>query len=314
MTLTHSYRKVPYDIRPAKQAERRMLVDAFQLLTEAGFMTRDFQYTGMGSVHYVDFILFHRLLGITRLLSVEKSEEIRRRVQFNRPFEMIDVKIGGIGDEIENLSADLKHIVWFDYDDVLTREQLQDIAYACTKLPPQSILLVTVDAEPPGPSGSGASDWMEHFVAEAEDYLDRPIVPTQFGRDLIAHQCVKCVTRAMEKAIVERQEVEIIPMFNFEYSDGNRMITVGGMIGTETDKRNVERSRLAKAPYYRSSFESKPFVIRVPRLTRKERVLLDSRMPTAPGWHPEEFEITPEDVEAYKQIYRFLPAYGELLW
>ena len=54
MPSGESWRKVPYDLRPAKQAERRMLVDAFMILSQAGFPIRDYQYTGMGSVYFVD--------------------------------------------------------------------------------------------------------------------------------------------------------------------------------------------------------------------------------------------------------------------
>ena len=54
-------------------------------------------------------------------------------------------------------------------------------------------------------------------------------------------------------------------------------------------------------------------MIRVPKLTRKERLYLDGAMPCADGWLPEEFELSQEDVAAYREIYRFCPAYAELL-
>ena len=86
-TPTQSYLKVPYDLRPAKQVERRMLIDAFHRLTSAGFPIADYQYTGMGSIYFVDFILFHKLLGMDKLLSVEFDKDIEKRVKFNAPFQ-----------------------------------------------------------------------------------------------------------------------------------------------------------------------------------------------------------------------------------
>ena len=59
---TESYQKVHYELRPAKQVERRMLVDALLGLAVAGFPIQDYQYTGMGSIYFIDFILFHRFL------------------------------------------------------------------------------------------------------------------------------------------------------------------------------------------------------------------------------------------------------------
>ena len=69
-----------------------------------------------------------------------------------------------------------------------------------------------------------------------------------------------------------------------------------------------------RAPYYRKSLRERAYEIRVPRLTRKERLSLDRAMPCKDGWRPKEFELPSEDVLAYWDIYRFFPAYAELLW
>src|SRR5947209_9875151 len=117
--ISESYRKVPYDLREAKQVERRMIIDALLRLAVAGFSVTDYQYTGMGSVYFVDYSLLHRLLGIHRMLSVEISQAIRRRVEFNRPFGLVETEIAGIGDILPSLSRDRRHIVWLDYDNVI---------------------------------------------------------------------------------------------------------------------------------------------------------------------------------------------------
>src|SRR5258708_27320475 len=103
---TESYLKVPYDLRPAKQIERRMLIDALQRLSAAGLEIGDYQYTGFGSIFFVDFILFHKLLGLTRLLSVEHALQIEKRVHFNRPFQQIDIAMKSMADVIPTFSSD----------------------------------------------------------------------------------------------------------------------------------------------------------------------------------------------------------------
>src|SRR5688572_9613488 len=95
---TESYRKVFYDLRPSKQVERRMIVDVLQELAEAGIRLRDYEYTGFGSIYFVDFILLHRLLGLRKLLSVEIVASAEQRVRFNKPFGDVRVEIGAIGD------------------------------------------------------------------------------------------------------------------------------------------------------------------------------------------------------------------------
>src|SRR6202035_674935 len=111
---TESYLKVPYDLRPAKQVERRMLVETFQTLAQQGFPIDEYQYTGFGSIYFVDFILFHKLLGIRKMLSLEIDEKIRKRVKFNQPFGCVEVKIARIEDELPKMSRDIRHILWLD--------------------------------------------------------------------------------------------------------------------------------------------------------------------------------------------------------
>src|SRR5438552_2872530 len=107
-----SYLEVAYDLRPAKQVERRMIIDVLQRMTAAGFPIREYQYTGLGSIYFVDFVLFHRLLGLHRLLSVEHDPRIERRVEFNRPFANVRIEIESIGAVIPTLATDLKHVLW----------------------------------------------------------------------------------------------------------------------------------------------------------------------------------------------------------
>jgi len=108
MSISKSALSVQYDLRPAKQVERRMFVDAFQRLAQAGFEIRDYQYTGFGSIFFVDFIIFHKLLGISKMLSIEHDERIETRVKFNCPFECVDVKIDLATNVIPTLSPDGK--------------------------------------------------------------------------------------------------------------------------------------------------------------------------------------------------------------
>ena len=91
------------------------------------------------------------------------------------------------------------------------------------------------------------------------------------------------------------------------------MLTVGGMIGSSTEKRLINGSPLAETNYYRKDLDDDPCVIKVPRLTRKERLHLDEQMPCDDGWTPSEFELSADNVNAYRKIYTYYPSYAELL-
>lgn len=312
MTPTESYLKVAYDLRPAKQIERRMIMDGLQRLGLAGFPISDYQYTGFGSVYFVDFILFHKLLGITRLLSVEHSKKIKNRVRFNRPYKQIDLAFKPAADVIPTLSPDRRHLLWLDYDSVLNASQLVDINLAATYLPPGSILLITVDVEPPGSPSDGPKQWFEYFCGEAEQYLGEFTSVADFTASKLTNVNVQVLLRALKAGLAGRS-VQFFPLFNFLYADGHRMLTIGGVIGTDTERRQILASTFIKTVYSRRDFLRPPYSIRVPRLTRKERLHLDCVMPCPKSWRPSEFELPDEDVLAYREIYRFFPAYAELL-
>lgn len=307
-----SYLKVHYEFRPAKQVERRMLIDSLQMLAEGGFPIREYRYTGMGSVYFIDFVLFHRLLGLQRMTSVEYDNTIEKRVTFNRPFEFIDLHIAPIGDIIPTLSTDEKHILWLDYDGIISRNQLQDVALAATYLTPGSIFLVTIDVEPPTSTDS-PKDWREYFFAEGGEYLDKKTPLKAFSKSQLPKRNVELVGKALKAGHVGRRDVEFIPIFNFLYKDSNRMITVGGMFGGKAEKRKIRASAVAEAFYYRPSLDSDPCTIRVPLLTRKERQYLEALMPYKDSYSPEDFEIPGELLTSYRDIYRFCPSYAELL-
>ncbi len=309
---TQSYKKVHYELRPAKQVERRMMIDALQVLSEGGFPIREYQYVGMGSVYFIDFILFHRLLGIDQMISSEYDTTVAKRVEFNKPFGFVDVQVAPVGDVIPTLSADKRHLLWLDYDATLSRSQLQDIALATTYLTRSSILFVTIDIEPPTDTDS-PQEWKEYFLEEAPDYLDLGTPNSAFARSQLPKRNVELIEKAIRTGLLGRSDVDFIPLFNFLYKDTHQMVTIGGMIGGPAERRKIRGSALTDAFYYRPSFREEPCVITVPLLTRKERQYLDGFMPCSDSWIPEDFEMSSELVLAYREIYRFCPSYAELL-
>lgn len=327
MTPISSTYRVQYDLRPCKQVERRMIVDALQRLAATGFAIADYQYTGFGSIYFVDFILFHKLLGLHALLSLERQLSLQRRVEFNRPFSCVDIKMVPASSEIPNLSRDRRHLLWLDYDGVMHKDFLSDIQSAVTVLTPGSILLVTVDVEPPeghdykevDPDFDqlkdvlGPKQWKCYFEFHASAYLELGLSDADFGKSQLVVRSTEILRAAFNKHILVRSELEFLPMFNFVYKDSHSMLTMGGMIASRAEKREVKASSLSETAYYRNNFDSSPFEIKVPRLTRKERIYLDREMPCVEGWVPEDFDLDAGETARYRELYRFLPAFAELL-
>jgi hypothetical protein len=304
-----------------------MIIDALQRLGAAGFPIVDYQYTGFGAIYFVDFILFHKLLGMSRLLSLEQQESLASRMTFNRPFSCVDIRMVPASSEIPNLSRDIRHIVWLDYDGVLHKNFLSDIQSAVTVLPAGSVLLVTVDVEPPedydykqvdpnfdsSKEVLGPRHWKRYFEHHASAYLKLGLSENDFGRSELRLRTAEILKASFTRSIVARPDMEFLPIFNFIYKDSHWMLSMGGMIAGRTEKRQLRGSTLGETAYHRGNFNLPPFEITVPRLTRKERVYLDREMPCADGWVPKDFDLDPEEARRYREIYRFLPAFAEIL-
>lgn len=310
--LSESYRTVHYELRPAKQVERRMLIDAFQILQEAGFRIRRYKYFGMGSVYFVDYILLHKYLGIDSLLSVEASQKIRKRVLFNRPFGVVGVEHGTAGEYIPTLKPSDQHIVWLDYDRLLTKSHLEDVRQAAQHLSPGSILLVTFDAELPNRHRATPKETAKYYRDQAEAYIPMEMLDKEWERDVMPELIMNVTRQVIQEGVRFRAGLQFRELLFFQYADGRRMVTLGGMICSDTESKKIDASEVGAARYSRLNWDDGPFSITVPLLTKRERHFLDMAMPCDDSWEPGDFEMSPEDVQAYRDIYRFIPAYAEL--
>lgn len=309
---TESYKKVFYDLRPAKQIERRMMFDTFQAMAEVGVPISDYQYTGMGSIFFVDFLLFHRWLGLSKLLSVEHDTRIEKRVMFNRPFDCVEVAMAPVGDVIPTLRSDGRHILWLDYDDRLNSAMLQDVVLAAQTLSAGSMLFITLDISPP--AGSGPTEWRTYFEREGGDYAPFETSLDRFAKTALPMTNAEILSNALRQGVAGRTGVLYRPLFAFAYADGCPMLTVGGMLAGADDNQKIDLLDPAELPFLRLASNDPPYEIDVPVLTRRERLYLDQNMPCPPGWNPSAFEMSPDELEQYRKVYRYYPIYGELIY
>ena len=306
-----SYKQVFYDLRPGKQVERRMIMDALGRLMNGGIPIRDYQYTGLGSIYFFDFILLYKLLGLKRFLSVEYDTAITNRVAFNKPFNSIDIRMAPIGDVISELDPHCRHLIWLDYDDRLTHSMLLDASAAAHHLSQASLLLVTVDVEPPREAKTPEAR-AEYVQEEAGSFLPFDFDIGWCTKSRYPTTNLAIVANAIATGLAVRG-VRFLPLFKFVYADGHEMVTLGGMIGDTALEQRIDACDWADACYLRRGYADEPYRIRVPRVTRRERLLLDQHMPGDPSWRPRAFELSEEELAAYREIHRFYPLYGELL-
>ena len=309
---SQSYLTVPYDLRPSKQVERRMLLDFFRRLAGTGVPIEEFRYTGMGSIHFVDHILFHKFLGIDKLVSVEHDVGIKSRLRFNLPFDHVELEMMPIGDYVPQLDKGERHVVWLDYDYRLSSGMIDDVVSCANQLSVESVLLVTVDANPHNGS-SGAADNYKYYVDAARDLWEPKWKPVDFTNERIHLRVIDLLARAFNEGVTGRPGVRALPCLSFVYSDGHQMVTLGAQLGGEKEAEKLDRIAQGGAGYLIRDFREQPFDIDVPVLTRKERLYLEGAMPSKDYSKVRSAGVSRELFDKFGRIYRFFPSYGELL-
>src|SRR6266513_629431 len=145
---SRSFEKLNYSTRPNKNVERKLFVKLLRAIGGTGqFNVREYQYIGFGSIWFVDFSLFHRALGITDMVSVEKEASREQRLRFNKPFECIKLVLNEYSDAFADLDWTKRSVVWLDFDDILKPELFDNLKRTLLKVQSGSIVFVSVNAD-----------------------------------------------------------------------------------------------------------------------------------------------------------------------
>jgi hypothetical protein len=320
-----SFEKVHYLLRPAKNIQRKMLAELFQLLAQLRPLS-DYQYVGLGSIHFGDFILFQRAHGFNRMTSIE-LEENWERAEFNKPYRCVTVLSGRASTKLPEI--DWKHrpaIVWLDYDCELNKEILSDVRQVSSSALPGSVLVVTLDitdqaleSVPEEPTDIDLEQFANTSLVEMVNLKCGANVPeeTDLTRDNLANLYKKLITDEITGAVnslidpsSDAPTVSYSQLVNFLYSDGREMMTVGGVFCPldATGTSCLNQYGFEKLDFYRA--DEAVYRIEVPKLTYREIAALNQNLPT------DELTMIPvpisdDDKLLYSKVYRYFPTFAE---
>jgi hypothetical protein len=179
--------KIQYDIRPAKQTERRILLDILKGSSEAGLDLSNYKYLGFGGFKFYDFEILFRHLGIKDMTSVEADKSLVPRCRFNKPFSFIELVQGSLSEYLDAAFFEKPLVAWLDYDSTLSRGVVDDIVTLSSKVPVGSFIFVTIDARMADglrslPSDQRIADLKEELQTFAVNPSTLDVEPNRFSR------------------------------------------------------------------------------------------------------------------------------------
>lgn len=313
--MSSQYETPNYPLRPAKRVQRKMLCEAFARLGQFAPLNR-YRYVGFGAAYFTDFILLHKVLGVHDMVSIEREAEGRGRFLFNRPYRCVEIEFGKSTAVLPRLCWQKRSIVWLDYNDRLDDDILEDVTHVFGRIHDGSVVAITVNAHPL-PWRPGGKERLE----DLRNRVGKHRVPGRVKQSDLREWGTASVSRAIideeiKRAIADRNGLRPAgsrfmykQLFNFRYADGERMLTVGGIVYREDQSRALASCGFEDLSFVRT--DEQPFEIYVPNLTYLERRALDSGLPRD-GAEQMPLDWIPErEREAYARCYRYYPTFAE---
>lgn len=308
---------ISYDLRPAKQSERRILIEILKVGGDCGLPIGDYRYVGMGANRFYDFLLIHRYLGVQKMISLEHDPDMFKRAVFNVPFGFIDVKPNSVAEFLAADTTAHPDIFWFDYDGGIGPNMLADIASMSTRAKVGDFCFVTVYGGPPR-SLDRLSDEERHiqlkellgdFAGEVRiEDVERAAFPTAVHKILMS---------AFQNGFATRREGQFVPLLQVRYTDSQPMVTVGGAFLT-LGQGAAYAARLKATMPYVTAPKAKMYEIASFNLTERERGLFDRAVTASNGRSVERKTLKAlgfKDAElaAYRDMVRYFPRYVETI-
>jgi len=324
-------RDIDYRLRLAKSIERRMMCTAFQKLAVLMPLSK-YKYVGFGAYYFSDFYLFHKELGINKMLSIEKghSKEVKARFEFNKPFECIEIAFQECSLILNKLTWQHPKIMWLDYTTTLTGAILSDLSTVLRHCKSGTVLISSVKAdsgefEPDNtkyPNSIKRLDVLKEVIGSKN--VPTSILNNQINQKNLSIVFTKIVKQQIERILTERnlrdKDFEFKQLFNFKYNDGTPMYTFGGIIyNAKKHKAQIDKINFTDLPFINDKEE--PFKIVLPNLTIKEIKFLESVMPKGINnkggikdvkkLFNKNPMIPASDILKFSKIYQYFPVFSE---
>ena len=310
-----SYDRFSYALRPSKQVERKLLVEALRALDRGGLKIARYLYVGLGSPYFVDFILFHKLLGIKSMICVE-HDDIPRRMRFNRPFPFVRIRMRSFASVLPDLPRRRPMLVWLDYDDPVSESMFEDIEGLIYVAAPKSILVVTANCEPrvlAKPNSPDEETRVASILARLGPTVGRyrSIHGSEVTRANLPRTLSDGVLTHMKEAASKRADLDFYPFLSHSYADGHQMVTLAGILGEKGTPAVMMRSGVFDLSF--CSPNPVPMSISVPPVTERERQWLEQHVRDSWKVDRVRFEIDETIFESFKKVRRYYPTYVETL-
>jgi hypothetical protein len=320
-----------YHLRPNKFIDRHLFVQVLIGLQKK-YGIEKYQYIGFGSFMFDDFKVLHNRLGISDMISLEGEEAVYERADFNKPYECIKVENIRSSAFINDFSRRKNFIFWLDYTSSFELgEQFSEFCTLVgTKMDVGDIVRITLNANPGNlddkdDKSAGEKKTQKQIHKMRVEKLREIIsgyMPSQTSeKDMSAKKFPIFLLSCLKKAAVDSltpsdyQKKYLFPLFSSVYADGQQMVILTAIVLDNTDDEGKIQECLNQYSDYVKFEWDKPCYIRIPDLTTKEIIHINSILPNSSSKTIKEkfgfaFQSAPklnDAIKSYVDYYKYYP-------
>lgn len=278
----------PYHLRLNKSIERNLFIELLKIIGRRTNIS-DYWYIGFAGPFSEDFKLIHSALRITKMKSLETEPNVFKRQKFNYSpnfIEYINTSFKEFLDTefYQSEKADANAITWLDYADARkTLTQLQEFRDLVANSIPNDVIKLTLNANNQTVKGV---DKVASFRSRMSRFTPADLTEDDLLAGNFANTLMKCVKLSLDKVATARK-IHFHPLASFVYQDTiNQMLTITGIVLDNNDTETISEferiTRLNHWKFHNTTWEN-PRRIKVPSLSIKERIELDSHLPCSEG-------------------------------
>jgi len=342
---------LPYHLRLNKNIERQVLID---LLTRVSSYKaiNEYSYISFGGPFLEDFKVLHNQFQVSKMYSIEMSKHVISRQEFNKPSSCISC-LNMTSDDLVKTYPFIKHIsdtgeetnieinggviLWLDYTAPSELgNQILEFSSMIEKVELGSIVKITVNANPASLAAieslsqvdTNALNKQERLLQMRVGKLEKKLgsfflkdisTPDMLTNRNYSTVLYRTLLSAAYKAL-EGESNSFLPLCAFEYSDGQSMLTLTGIVLKDEDIEPFKQKSAVEGWEYFIDEEDKPMEINVPYLSVSEKLRIDKLLPDGfegflekPEFQVDETENkTRNALSNYQKYYRFYPNFTKV--
>lgn len=223
-----------YSLRLNKDIERKLIAQNILELKKYWYIFHDYLYVGFWSIYFMDFKLFHKLLGISDMISFEKWDT--SRPNFNSPYDFIKIESWNFAERYRIIDFSKKIFFRLDYEDPLTNDILRDIDdIVRNKVFKKWTILsfsfqchLPIDLEEINKYIDNFWEWWKWYLKWKMIDGERSLLPQK--EDIKQGNLGDIYTQILEGKIkaclMEKTDMDCLTLYKYSYKDWAKMFTV----------------------------------------------------------------------------------------